>query len=145
MADNNLEYAFTWLTGEGNKIFDLVQQQVQAANPILGAIEFEIYDCTKGTMPQKYQSAWSAIEGIVGASYTPCMTVGKQQAKGTNYWFIAEQTLITKTPIGDKRVRRKLYTGQRLNRENILVGKRQRAALKGRLFCFLLWRKESWN
>ena len=98
MADNNLEYAFTWLTGEGNKIFDLVQQQVQAANPILGAIEFEIYDCTKGTMPQKYQSAWSAIEGIVGASYTPCMTVGKQQAKGTNYWFIAEQTLITKTP-----------------------------------------------
>ena len=98
MAENNLEYAFTWLTGEGNKIFDLVQQQVQAANPILGAIEFEIYDCTKGTMPQKYQSAWSAIEGLVGANYKACMTVGRQEAKGTNYWFIAEQTLITKTP-----------------------------------------------
>ena len=56
MAENNLEYAFNWLTSEdGNKgVFELVKEQVKAANPILGAIEFEIYDCTKGTMPQKY-------------------------------------------------------------------------------------------
>ena len=98
MAENNLEYAFNWLKSEGNTIFDLVKEQVQAANPIMGAIEFDIHDCTKGQMPQKYASAWTAAEGIVGASYNALLTVAKQQAKGTNYWFIAEQTLITATP-----------------------------------------------
>lgn len=83
---------------EEKTLFETVQQQVQEANPILGAIEFEFYDCTKGKMPQKYQSAWTAVEGLVGASYNPLMTVGKQQAKGTNYWLIAEQTLITNPP-----------------------------------------------
>lgn len=99
MAEDNLNYAFSWLSEEGNKgIFELVKQQVQAANPILGAIEFEIYDCTNGKMPQKYASAWSAVEGLTGASYEPLMTVGRQQAKGTNYFFFAKQTLVTATP-----------------------------------------------
>lgn len=79
-------------------LFSMVKAQIQAANPILGALEFEIHDCTNGQMPQKYASAWTAVEGIVGASYKPLMTVAKQQSKGTNYWFIAEQTLITATP-----------------------------------------------
>lgn len=94
-----LEYAFSWLTAEdGNSIFEAVKAQMQAANPILGAIEFEIYPCTEGRMPQKYQSAWSAVEGLTGASYEPLITVGKQQEKGTNYFLFAKQTLVTATP-----------------------------------------------
>ena len=99
IEQEKLDYAFSWLSAEnGNGIFEAVKAQMQAANPILGAIEFEFYDCTKGNMPQKYQSAWTAAEGLTGASYKPLMTVGKQQAKGTNYWFIAEQTMATRTP-----------------------------------------------
>ncbi len=79
-------------------LFSMVKAQIQAANPILGALEFEIHACTDGKMPQKYASAWTAVEGIVGASYKPLLTVAKQQSKGTNYWFIAEQTLMTATP-----------------------------------------------
>lgn len=94
-----LEYAFSWLTAEGgNSIFEAVKAQMQAANPILGAIEFEFYDCTKGNMPQKYQSAWSAVEGLTGASYEPLLTVGRQPSKGTNYWFFAKQVMSTSTP-----------------------------------------------
>lgn len=62
---------------------------------MLGAINFENFDgLTK--MPQKAASAWSGVaEGLCGASYKPLVYVGEQVAKGTNYWFIAEQTLIT--------------------------------------------------
>ena len=35
---------------------------------------------------------------LVGASYKVLMYVGDQLVRGKNYWFIAEQTLITKTP-----------------------------------------------
>lgn len=67
---------------------------------MLGKIDFEEF---KGltSMPQKAASAWSALEtsGIVGASYKPLVYVGKQQVHGTNYWFIAEQTLVTATPV----------------------------------------------
>ena len=74
MAENNLEYAFNWLTeNENNKLFDLIQQHVQSVNPILGAIKFEFYDCTKGTMPQKYQSAWDGVKKLAGSSYKPLM------------------------------------------------------------------------
>lgn len=97
MEENNLEYAFTWLTGEeGNKgVFELVKAQVQAANPILGAIEFELF---KGLteMPQGHASAWDGVKKLTGASYKPLLCVGKQKVKGTNYWFIAEQTMSTK-------------------------------------------------
>lgn len=51
------------------------------------------------SMPQKAASAWCAVEDIVGAGYKPLVFVGTQPVKGTNYHFIAEQTLITKTPI----------------------------------------------
>ena len=48
------------------------------------------------TFPQKAASAWSAIDqAIVGASYKPLVFVGTQIVKGTNYHFIAEQTLAT--------------------------------------------------
>ena len=79
-------------------LFGMVKAQIQAANPILGALEFEIHACTDGNLPQKYASAWTTVEGLAGASYEPLLTVGKQQAKGTNYFLIAKQTLITATP-----------------------------------------------
>lgn len=51
------------------------------------------------SMPQGAASAWVAVEGgIVGAGYKPLVFVGTQIAKGTNYHFIAEQTLITAEP-----------------------------------------------
>jgi len=99
MPEEKLDYAFTWLTGEGgNGMFEAVKAQMQAANPMLGEIEFEIYPCIEGKMPQKYASAWTAVEGLTGASYEPLVTVCRQQAKGTNYFLIAKQTLVTATP-----------------------------------------------
>lgn len=48
--------------------------------------------------PQKAASAWSVMEGIVGASYKPISYVGTQVVKGINHYFIAEQTVITRLP-----------------------------------------------
>ncbi len=65
---------------------------------MFGKIELEKFDgLTK--MPQEAASAWSAVEGLVGASYKPLIYLGKQIVKGTDYFFIAEQTLITNPPI----------------------------------------------
>ena len=49
------------------------------------------------SMPQKAASAWSGFEsaGLVGASYKPLLFYATQLVKGTNYYFIAEQTLTT--------------------------------------------------
>ena len=93
MPENNLKYAFTWL--KETKLLDVVQQQVQAANPILGAIELLPF---KGLteMPQGFASAWDGVKKLTGASYKAIVCAAKQQAKGTNYWFVAEQTLSTK-------------------------------------------------
>ena len=67
---------------------------------MLGKIDFEEF---KGltSMPQKAASAWSALEtsGMTGSSYKPLLYIGTQQVHGTNFWFIAEQTLVTATPI----------------------------------------------
>ena len=66
---------------------------------MFGEIQFaKIEGLTK--MPQKAASAWSAFEssGFVGAGYKPIHYVGEQPVKGTNHWFIAEQTLMTATP-----------------------------------------------
>lgn len=61
---------------------------------MFGAIELEKFDgLTK--MPQEYASAWTAVEGLVGASYKPLLCLGKQVVKGTDYFFIAEQTFMT--------------------------------------------------
>lgn len=65
----------------------------------LGGNEFNVKtDLTK--LPQKVASALATIEnsGLTGASYKGLMYVGKQVVKGVNYWFIAEQTLITREP-----------------------------------------------
>ena len=49
-------------------------------------------------MTQPVATAWSAVEGLVGAKYKPVAFVGTQQVNGVNYVFIAEQTLITANP-----------------------------------------------
>ena len=66
---------------------------------MLGAIQFEPFEgLTK--MPQKAASAWSGVtEGLCGASYKPLVYIGTQLVRGVNYWFIAEQTLITNPPV----------------------------------------------
>ena len=48
--------------------------------------------------PQKAASAWSAVEGLIGATYKPLLFVGTRTVRGTNYVFIAEETLITNPP-----------------------------------------------
>ena len=52
-----------------------------------------------GTMPQKAATAWGAMEnsGMCGAEYKPILYCGEQEVKGTNYWFIVEQTLVYTT------------------------------------------------
>lgn len=52
------------------------------------------------SLPQKPQSAWTGALGeLVGATYKPLIYIGEQQVHGVNYWFIAEQTLVTNPPI----------------------------------------------
>lgn len=52
------------------------------------------------SLPQKAASAWSgAVEGLLGCSYKPLLYLGEQVVRGTNYFFIAEQTLVLAQPI----------------------------------------------
>ena len=65
---------------------------------MLGKIQFENF-AGLHSMPQDYASAWTATGELVGASYKPLLTLGKQVVKGTNYYYLAEQTLITNPPL----------------------------------------------
>lgn len=60
---------------------------------MFGKIQLENFDACK--LPQKAASAWSAVEGLIGATYKPMVYLGEQLVNGTNYYFIAEQTLMT--------------------------------------------------
>lgn len=53
------------------------------------------------SMPQKAASAWAGFEasGLIGAGYKPLLYLGSQVVKGTNYFFIAEESLATKPPV----------------------------------------------
>ena len=61
-----------------------------------GGIEFEEFEVAK--MPQDVASAWSGVEGWTGSSFKPIKFLGRQVARGTNYWFFAEETTITNPP-----------------------------------------------
>lgn len=76
--EQELGYAFTWLTS-------------------FGKVQLEQFG--SAALPQKYASAWSAVEGLTGASYKPLICLGMQSVKGTNFYFVAEQTLVTNPPI----------------------------------------------
>ena len=50
-------------------------------------------------LPQKAASAFSTVaDGMTGASYIPLLYCGTQVVNGTNYCFIALQTLILAEP-----------------------------------------------
>lgn len=62
---------------------------------MLGKMELENF-IGLTSMPQGYASAWmGAMTELTGATYKPLMCVGKQRVHGTNYYFIAEQTLVS--------------------------------------------------
>ena len=67
---------------------------------MLGQIElanFEGMELTK--LPQRAASAASVVnDGMTGASYKLLLYCGSQPVRGTNHWFLAEQTLVTATP-----------------------------------------------
>ena len=50
-------------------------------------------------MPQEAASAWSAVENLVGVGYKPLLYLGKQVARGTDYLFVAEQTILSNPPV----------------------------------------------
>ena len=61
---------------------------------LLGAVN--VLEQTEMTaFPQKAASAWSVMDGIVGANYKPMAYVGTQVVNGVNHIFIAEQNLLT--------------------------------------------------
>lgn len=67
---------------------------------LLGGISLNIItDLTK--LPQKVASAASVVEDpeMTGASYKVLMYAGESAVKGTNYHFIAEQTLMIREPV----------------------------------------------
>lgn len=49
------------------------------------------------SMPQRAASAWvgSQIDELTGAKFKPLLYLGDQVVNGTNYYFIAEETLST--------------------------------------------------
>lgn len=63
----------------------------------LGGIEI-IEQKEMTAFPQRAASAWTIMNGLIGANYKPIAYVGTQVVKGVNHVFIAEQTLITSTP-----------------------------------------------
>lgn len=65
---------------------------------MFGTFELEKFEGLT-SMPQEAASAWSAVENLVGVGYKPLLYVGKQVAKGTDYLFIAEQTIMSNPPV----------------------------------------------
>ena len=66
---------------------------------MFGKINLENFDgMTK--MPQKAATAWAGAFGepLAGASFKPLLYLGDQLVNGTNYYFIAEETLATRCP-----------------------------------------------
>lgn len=52
-------------------------------------------DVSIGTMPQKVATAFSALNDMVGTSYTEIAYLGSQSVNGTNHAVLAEQTILT--------------------------------------------------
>ena len=52
------------------------------------------------SMPEKAATAWYGAMGeLTGASYDPLALLGTQVVAGTNYMFLARETLVTKEPV----------------------------------------------
>ena len=63
---------------------------------MLGGIEIIDQEGLK-SLPQRAASAFAALPNT-GASYKPLVYVGTQVAKGVNYVFVAQQTLVLAQP-----------------------------------------------
>lgn len=67
--------------------------------PVLDLGGWDTSEMKGCNLPQKAATAFSnATMNLVGADYEPVLYVGKQLVNGTNYCFIAVQTLITAIP-----------------------------------------------
>lgn len=64
---------------------------------MLGRIELENFKACE--LNQEAASAWSAVENLLGANYKPLLYLGRQVAKGIDYFFIAEVSTIAVNPI----------------------------------------------
>lgn len=60
---------------------------------------FQLENFKACELNQEAASAWSAVENSVGVGYKPLLYVGKQVARGTDYLFIAEQTILSNPPV----------------------------------------------
>lgn len=60
---------------------------------------FQLEQFKEYNLSQEAASAWSAVENLIGVGYKPLLYVGKQVAKGTDYLFIAEQTILSNPPV----------------------------------------------
>ncbi len=75
------------------------EQSVKAGSVKMNVGGWELEEFRGIKMPQKAQSAFSAVtSGLTGASYLPLIFCGTQVVNGTNYAFIALQTLILAEP-----------------------------------------------
>ena len=63
---------------------------------MFGQIQLENF-IDDGRLPQKVATIWSGVDwtGLTGAGYKPLLYVGKQVARGTDYVFVAEQTIMS--------------------------------------------------
>lgn len=66
--------------------------------PIVGG--WDISELKPAKLPQKAATAFTgATDGVIGAEYEPMLYVGRQLVNGTNYCFIALQTIICAEPM----------------------------------------------
>ena len=66
--------------------------------PIIGG--WNIDDLKRTNLPQKATSAFTKFtDGLTGAEYEPLLFVGTQLVNGTNYCYIALQTIICANPM----------------------------------------------
>lgn len=59
--------------------------------------QFELEEFKGINLPQKAQSAWSAVfdnPELIGAKFIPLLYLGKQLAHGTNYSFIVQRSIV---------------------------------------------------
>ena len=58
---------------------------------LFGGINFRDFDAENG--PAEAKKAWAGVQGWTGSSFKPVAFLGDQPCKGTNYWFLAEETV----------------------------------------------------
>ena len=67
---------------------------------MFGQIQLENFKALTA-MPQKFATAWDAAfdTETVGANFKPLLCLGSQVVNGTNFYFVAEETIVCRNPI----------------------------------------------